>query len=110
MRKSLIGVIVAVSLLLAQTTVNRSQPGGALPSTVVIMPVVGEKLVCQPDGSWPLASPLETGTLAVYRNGLRQSAGEYTLDLVAHAVIPVIPWSPDDIVLADYNPLGVIRY
>ena len=70
MRKSLIGVIVAVSLLLAQTTVNRSQPGGALPSTAVVTRIVGERLVRQPDGSYPLASPLETGTLAVYRGGL----------------------------------------
>ena len=62
MRKLLIGTLTVVGLLLAQTTVDlRSQPGGALPSTVVATRV-GEKLVRQPDGLWPLASLLTTGT------------------------------------------------
>ena len=139
MRKLLIGALVAVGLVLAQTTVRvgmLSGPSGA-GRVMVIAPngtvtfaalgagitlvdtgggawvlqstasrIVGEKPVRQPDGSYLLGRAVSPGTLAVYRNGVRQNLGDdYVIDATARKVTPVtgLPWNVDDLVLADYE-------
>ena len=139
MRKLLIGALVAVGLVLAQTTVRvgmLSGPSGA-GRVMVLAPngnvtfaaigagitlvdtgggawvlqsttarIVGEKPVRQPDGSYLIARTPASGTLAVYRNGVRQSAGDdYAFDAAARTIAPVasLPWKADDLVQADYE-------
>ena len=139
MRKLLIGALVAVGLVLAQTTVRvgmLSGPSGAV-RVMVIAPngsvtfaalgagialvdtggggwvlqstaarIVGEKPVRQPDGSYVIARTPASGTLALYRNGVRQSAGDdFTFDAAARKIAPVasLPWNSDDLVLVDYE-------
>ena len=139
MRKLLIGALVAVGLVLAQTTVRvgmLSGPSGA-GRVMVLAPngtvtfaalgagialvdtggggwvlqstaarIVGEKPVRQPDGSYVIARSPASGTLAVYRNGVRQSAGDdYAFDAAARKVTPVaiLPWNSDDLVQVDYE-------
>jgi hypothetical protein len=68
--------------------------------------IVGEKPVRQPDGSYLLGRAVSIGTLAVYRNGVRQSAGDdYVFDAAARKIAPVasLPWNSDDLVLVDYE-------
>jgi hypothetical protein len=68
--------------------------------------VLGEKPVRQPDGTYVVARPPAPGTLAVYRNGVRQSVGDdYAFDAAARKIAPVAghPWEADDLVLVDYE-------
>ena len=68
--------------------------------------IVGEKPVRQPDGSYVIARTPASGTLALYRNGVRQSAGDdFTFDAAARKIAPVasLPWNGDDLVLVDYE-------
>ena len=68
--------------------------------------IVGEKPVRQPDGSYVIARTPASGTLALYRNGVRQSAGDdFTFDAAARKIAPVasLPWNSDDLVLVDYE-------
>ena len=47
-----------------------------------------------------------SGTLAVYRNGVRQSVGDdYAFDAAARSIAPVAghPWNTDDLVQVDYE-------
>ena len=68
--------------------------------------VRGEKPARQPDGTYVVARTPGPGTLAVYRNGVRQSAGDdYAFDAAARKIAPAagLPWDSDDLVLADYE-------
>ena len=139
MRKLLIGVLVAVGLVLAQTTVrvgmlsgptgggrvmviapNGSVTFAALGAGITLVDtgggawvlqstaarIVGEKPVRQPDGSYVIARSPASGTLAVYRNGVRQSVGDdYAFDAATRKIAPVtsLPWNADDLVQADYE-------
>jgi hypothetical protein len=138
MRKLLIGVLVAVGLVLAQTTVRVGMLSGPTGGgrVMVIAPngsvtfaaigagislvdvggawvlqstaarIVGEKPVRQPDGSYVIARSPASGSLAVYRNGVRQSAGDdYAFDAATRKIAPVtsLPWNADDLVQADYE-------
>ena len=67
---------------------------------------VGAKLSLQSDGAYLLPQPAVPATLEVFRNGVRQSAGDdYTFDSATRKITPVpgSPWSTDDLVLADYE-------
>lgn len=68
--------------------------------------VLGEKPVRQPDGTYVVARTPAAGSLAVYRNGVRQSVGDdYAFDAAARSIAPVAghPWNTDDLVLVDYE-------
>ena len=67
---------------------------------------VGAKPTRQADGTLLLAQAAIAATLTVYRNGVRQSAGDdYTYDAATRTISPVagFPWDVGDLVLADYQ-------
>ncbi len=67
---------------------------------------VGAKPTRQADGTLLLAQSATAATLTVYRNGVRQSAGDdYTYDAATRTISPVVgfPWDVGDLVLADYQ-------
>jgi len=68
--------------------------------------VVGAKPQRQADGSYLLPQGANPDSLQVYRNGVRQSAGDdYTYEAATRMITPVVahPWFPDDLVLADFE-------
>jgi hypothetical protein len=68
--------------------------------------VVGAKPSRQTDGTYLLPQPAIPASMKVYRNGVRQSAGDdYTFDAAASRITPVAayPWNTDDLVLVDYE-------
>ena len=67
--------------------------------------VVGAKPVRQADGTYLLPQAATAASLRVYRNGVRQSAGDdYTYDATAMKISPVAgyAWDASDLVLADF--------
>jgi hypothetical protein len=68
--------------------------------------VIGSKPAHQTDGTYLLAQAATAASLRVYRNGVRQSAGDdYTYDATAMKISPVAgyPWDASDLVLADFE-------
>ena len=60
----------------------------------------------QQDGTYLVPQRAEASSLRIYRNGVRQSAGDdYTYDSNTRIVSPVAghPWNDDDLVLCDYR-------
>ena len=80
--------------------------GGYVLQAVVPNVVVGEKPARQADGTYLLSQAASAATVRVYRNGVRQSAGDdYTYDATTKRITPVAsaPWDASDLVLADYS-------
>lgn len=68
--------------------------------------VLGAKLSSQSDGTYLLPQTALPASLLVYRNGVRQSAGDdYTFDSATRKIAPVagVPWDASDLVLIDYE-------
>jgi len=67
--------------------------------------VVGSKPARQADGTHLIAQAATAASLRVYRNGVRQSAGDdYTYDATTMKISPVAGygWDASDLVLADF--------
>ena len=80
--------------------------GGYVLQAQAVNRIVGTKPVRQTDGTYLLPQAVVPASLRVYRNGVRQSAGDdYTFDAAARRITPVtgFPWSTDDLILADFE-------
>jgi hypothetical protein len=80
--------------------------GGYVLQAQSVNRVVGAKPARQADGTYLLQQMAVAASLRVYRNGVRQSAGDdYTYDAAARRITAVtgIPWSTDDLILVDFE-------
>lgn len=73
-----------------------------------VVSVVGETPVRQPDGTYLIARVPATGTLRVYRNGLRQKFdGDFSFDVATRKLKPIAAapyeWNVDDLIQVDYE-------
>ncbi|MDQ6706722.1 MAG: hypothetical protein M3Z85_12185 [Acidobacteriota bacterium] len=77
----------------------------APPPTIVH--VRSERLTLGADGAFETASVWDRGTLAVYRNGLRQMPGlDYAEERDSKRIVPLALFSSTDLVLVDYEKGG----
>ena len=89
-------------------------PPGWQPTAAVTVPpptttaqVRSERLISRNDGSFAMATVWVKGSLAVYRNGLRQMPGlDYVEERDSKRIVPLVSFSPTDLVLVDYEKLG----
>ncbi len=84
--------------------VGNDSGGYVLQGTVPKL-VVGVKPARQQDGSYLLPDAATAAMLVVFRNGVRQSAGDdYTYDANTKTITPLagFPWDASDLVLCDY--------
>jgi hypothetical protein len=68
--------------------------------------VLGAKLSWQADGTYLLPQTALPASLLVYRNGVRQSAGDdYTFESATRKIAPVAgySWDASDLVLVDFE-------
>ncbi len=71
---------------------------------ITIVRVRSERLTLGANGSFTTTSSWAAGTLALYRNGLRQMPGlDYVEERESQRVMPLVLFSPADLVLVDYD-------
>ncbi len=74
---------------------------GPLPA---IVHVRAERLTSGADGSYEASTVWVKGSLALYRNGLRQMPGlDYVEERDSKRIVPLALFSPTDLVLVDYE-------
>jgi hypothetical protein len=96
---------VQVATLGAGVSLISDGKGSYTLQAIVPKLMLGVKPARQQDGSYLLPDAATAAMLVVFRNGVRQSAGDdYTYDSTTKRITPVaaVSWNDDDLVLCDY--------